>query len=440
MNKRANALQSRLHRTGRYNTDNRRREWWWIAGLLVAGLLVRLWLGGRYPGFMDDQNLFVQWMNDVRQYGMGTVYMHNHGINYPPIFLALMSIYAAVLHLFGIQATAGTLSYKGILIVLDLLSFIAVAIWARGKAGVIARPLLLALFALNPVLIVDGAIWGQVDILNGMLMTGSLLLILSAPLIAGILFALALLTKFQAIVIAPVFGWYMLRTLWKRQLRPLLLFLAGALLPLLLTALYFALYGGFTAMIRGAYLSAVGMYKQVTLNAFNIWYYLVGTAPDTSDTIKLWNVISLRNIGFVLLLLAVLYTGWYIGRRRTLNTATMLKAGAWISFAFFMLPTEIHERYSVPALIMLLLITLLDRRWIPLALLLSVTITYNLWAVMTSYLPPTPGIIVSCIHVVALLWMAWLILQDLRTQHQHRNPQNHSTNPDHPQPTNTNNT
>lgn len=434
MNKRAEALQSRLHRTGRSHTHHRRREWWWIAGLFLAGLLIRLWLGGRYPGFMDDQNLFVQWMNNVRQYGLGTVYIHNNGINYPPIFLALMSIYASVLHLFGMQATAGTLSYKGILIVLDLLSFIAVAIWSRGKSGRIARPLLLALFALNPVLIVDGAIWGQVDILNGMLMTGSLLLILSAPLLAGILFALALLTKFQAIVIAPVFGWYMLRTLWKRQLRPLLRFLAGVLLPLLLTALYFALHGGFTAMIRGAYLSAVGMYKQVTLNAFNIWYYLVGTTPDTSDTIKLWNLISLRNIGFALLLLAVLYTGWYIWRRQTLTTATMLQAGAWISFAFFMLPTEIHERYSVPALVTLLLLTLLDRRWIPITLLLSITITYNLCAVIASYLPPAPGIIISCIHVFALLWMAWLMLQDLRTS----NRQPTSLTPNHQSiPTNT---
>ncbi|MFD1887150.1 hypothetical protein [Paenibacillus wenxiniae] len=390
----------------------------WINGLLpiillfIAGIAVRIWMGGRYPGFIDDQRLFVQWMSDVGNYGLGKVYTNNGGINYPPLFLLIMEGYAHLLRLLGLQAVAGTLTYKSLLILLDMLSFIIVTWWSRHAAHPRTRLPLLAWFVLNPVLIVNGAVWGQVDVLNGMLMAGSLLLLLSLPLGAGILFALALLTKLQAIVIAPVLGWYVLRCLLERRIRPILSLLGGALLPLLVAGLYFAGHGGLNSMIRGAYLSAVGMYTQVTLNALNIWYYLLGFAPDTNDTTRLLGIISLRNMGLLLLVIAVLYSGWYMLRMRKLDTSVVLKAGVWLCFAFFMLPTEIHERYSVPALILLLFVAMLDSYWIVLALLLSITITYNLWSVMMSTISPGPGIVVACLHVLAFAWMGWKLWRE----------------------------
>ncbi|ANF98620.1 hypothetical protein AR543_04545 [Paenibacillus bovis] len=391
-----------------------RQEWWALALLMAAGLGIRVWFGRQYAGFVSDQELFVQWMNQVREYGLGSVYLHNGGINYPPLFLWLLHGYGAVLQLLGITAAPGSLSYKSILILLDMLALLAVTWWSAGRADQRLRWMVLAGFALNPALIVNSAVWGQVDILNGMLMAGSILLLLASPLGAGILFALALLTKLQSIIIAPVLGWYVLRELASKRFRPLLWIVIGICIPFAGISLYFAGYGGLGAMLRAAYLSAVGMYTQVTMNALNIWYYLVGTAPITSDTVRLWGVISLRSIGFLLLFMAVIYAGIYLWKLRTINTAALLKAGVWVSFAFFMLPTEIHERYSIPALVLLLFTVILDRKWIGLATLLSLTITYNLWQVVNSQLQITGGILVTCLHVIALLWMAVLMLLELR--------------------------
>jgi len=397
-----------------HSKEMTRQEWRGLAVLLVAGLGIRIGYGERYAGFVSDQELFVQWMNQVREYGLGSVYLHNSGINYPPLFLWLLNGYGALLQLLGITVEPGSLSYKSILIVLDMLALAVVTGWSTGNADKRLRWLALTAFALNPVLIVNSAVWGQVDILNGMLMAGSLVLLLLSPLGAGILFALALLTKLQSIIIAPVLGMYVLRELRNRRLRPLLWIVIGVCIPFVVTSLYFASYGGLQAMIRAAYLSAVGMYTQVTMNALNIWYYLVGTAPDTSDTVQLVGILSLRSIGFVLLLLAVLYAGVYLWKLRTITTATLLKAGVWVSFAFFMLPTEIHERYSIPALILLLFTAMLDRKWIGLAALLSLTITYNLWQVVNSQLEATGGMFVAGLHVIALIWMAMLMLLELR--------------------------
>lgn len=390
-------------------------EWLLFLLLLSVGLGLRLWLGSRYAGFMSDQNLFVQWMNALRQYGLGTVYIHDPNINYPPLFLLFMQGYAGLLHGFGITIQAGQLSFKLLLIVLDLVAGIAVFSWSLGKEKTVVRWVLLCIFVLNPALIVNSSIWGQVDILNGMLMAGALLTLLASPVLAGILFALALLTKLQAIVIAPVFGFYLLKCLWQRNMKPLLHMITGVLIPLIIVTIYFASHSGLQAMFKSAYMSAVGLYTQVTLNALNIWFYVVGTIPTTNDTQKLWNFISLRNLGFALLLLAVIYTGIYIWKCRTMTTAILLKAGVWISFAFFMLPTEIHERYSIPALILVLLVTMLDRKWIAIACVLSVTITYNLWGVLTSNLPQLPGMVVVWIHILVLLWIGWLMYRDMRS-------------------------
>lgn len=390
-------------------------EWLLFLLLLSVGLALRLWLGSRYAGFMSDQNLFVQWMNALRQYGLGTVYIHDPNINYPPLFLLFMQGYAGLLHGFGITIQAGQLSFKLLLIVLDLVAGIAVFSWSLGKEKTVVRWVLLCIFVLNPALIVNSSIWGQVDILNGMLMAGALLTLLASPVLAGILFALALLTKLQAIVIAPVFGFYLLKCLWQRNMKPLLHMITGVLIPLIIVTIYFASHSGLQAMFKSAYMSAVGLYTQVTLNALNIWFYVVGTIPTTNDTQKLWNFISLRNLGFVLLLLAVIYTGIYLWKCRTMTTAILLKAGVWISFAFFMLPTEIHERYSIPALILVLLVTMLDRKWIAIACVLSVTITYNLWGVLTSNLPQLPGMVVVWIHILVLLWIGWLMYRDMRS-------------------------
>ena len=391
------------------------KEWLLCLLLLSVGLGLRLWLGSHYAGFMSDQNLFVQWMNALRQYGLGTVYVHDPNINYPPLFLLLMQGYAALLHGFGITIQAGQLSFKSLLIGLDIFAGIAVFIWSLGKEKTIVRWGLLCMFFLNPALIVNSSIWGQVDILNGILMAGALLTFLASPVLAGILFALALLTKLQAIVIAPVFGFYILKCLWQRNMKPLIQMIIGAMVPMIAVGIYFASYGGLQAMFKSAYMSAVGLYTQVTLNALNIWFYVVGTVPTTNDTEKLWNLISLRNLGFILLLLAVIYTGIYLWKCRAITTANLLKAGVWISFAFFMLPTEIHERYSIPALILVLLVTMLDRKWIAIACILSVTITYNLWGVLTSNLPQMSGMVVVWIHMIVLFWMGWLMYLDMRS-------------------------
>ena len=137
----------------------------------------------------------------------------------------------------------------------------------------------------------------------------------------------------------------------KREGKQLIKFLIGFCIPLLIFSLYFAAHGTFITMLKQAYLNAVGTFPTVTVFAMNIWYYAIGTDPNMVDTIQILPHITLKTVGLILLSIAAALTCLYIFFHRHMNMAVLLKAATFISFAFFMLPTQIHERYAFPALV-----------------------------------------------------------------------------------------
>ncbi|MCQ4087498.1 hypothetical protein [Saccharibacillus sp. JS10] len=382
-----------------------RTFWLWIVGLILLAVGIRIAVALPHGGFMSDQQLFVDWMEQVRKHGLLAVYIEGKEINYPPVFLLIMNSYRVLVGLFGIVPVAGELSFKGVLIAIDLIVLLCAIPLTRASKQKGTRLFVLGLLALNPALIFGSASWGQVDMLHSMLMASTLLLLPTMPVFAGVLFAVALLSKFQAITLLAILGMYFLRlVIQKRTVEALLRFGAGFFGVLGITVILFAQAGGLYAMVKGAYLSAVGMYPQVTMNAMNIWYYFIGVSPSTLDTTHVLGFLTLRSFGFLLLGIVVAFAAVYLWRSR-LGVETLLKSAALVNFSFFMLPTEIHERYSVPALMLSIFVGLYDRRWWLPTVLLSVSVTVNLWMVQTGNIGVYSGLVVVYINVALLLWM-----------------------------------
>ncbi|MDO3411298.1 hypothetical protein QWJ34_16150 [Saccharibacillus sp. CPCC 101409] len=389
----------------RFGTGYRRQVGLWLPILAAAALIVRLALASRPGGFMSDQELFVDWMRQVSARGLGGVYIESTNINYPPLFLLIMDLYRRVIGWFGAVPAPGELSFKGVLVALDMAVFAAAARLTRNTGSPRRRLAVLGLLALNPALIFVGSVWGQVDLPHSFLMAASLILLPPLPAVSGVLFALALLTKFQAVTLLAVFGMKFLHSLIrKKEWRPAALFLGGFAGTVAVCAGFFALFGGLRAMIAGAYLSAVGMYPQVTMNAMNIWFYFVGTAPATPDTTKILGLLTLRGAGFLLLALCTAFAALYLWRSR-MDAPALLKAAALVNFGFFMLPTEMHERYSIPALVLAIFVCLYDHRWRLPALVLSFSVTANLWMVQAGNIHAAGGLFIVYVHVGVLLWM-----------------------------------
>ncbi|QYR21475.1 hypothetical protein KZ483_28090 [Paenibacillus sp. sptzw28] len=393
----------------------------YVVMLLAAAWIVRLIVASSFTGFWSDQMLFVRWMEAVQQNGLSGAYASNGSINYPPLFLLLLGAYGDIANVFGISPQAGALSFKFILLLIDFAAILAAVKLTASIKSMNWRALILLLFALNPALITDSAAWGQVDMLHSMLMVIAVLQLARRPWLSGLLFAVALLTKFQAVTVLPVIGVWLLVTLVReRRVKPFLYWALGFIAPWLVTAAYFEAAGSLGRMISQAYTSAVGYFTSATLNAMNIWFYLIGVNPNTNDTEFLLPGLTMRNFGLLLLLAAVVFICIYVFVSREASTSgILLKASAAVSFAFFMLPTEIHERYSIPALVFAIMAAMTDKRWIAAAGGLTVTVFFNLVIVLNNDVHPATGLWISIVNVIILAGMLWELLREMRMAIQH---------------------
>ncbi|PEN99890.1 hypothetical protein CN553_08560 [Bacillus cereus] len=381
--------------------------------VVVASLLLRIYLAFHLEGYERDQLFFVDWMNTVGKYGLGDVYAHGDLVNYPPFFLALLGIYGVILSFFNISVDAAGVLIRVPSIAFEVVAIIIFAIASKRIENSIVRAALVTFFAFSPAVIVDGTIWGQVDMLHSILMVSSILLLMYKPTWSGAIYAIALLAKFQSIVIAPVFAMYFLKIIFeKREGKQLIKFIIGFCIPLLIFGLYFTAHGTFITMLTQAYLNAVGTFPTVTVFAMNIWYYAIGTDPNTVDTIQVLPHITLKTVGLILLSIAAALTCLYVFFHRHMNTAVLLKAATFISFAFFMLPTQMHERYAFPALVFVIFLLLYEMKWTGIALGLTLTIFLNLVMVLYAGSNTNMGMFIVTINVFIFYAMCKLLVKE----------------------------
>jgi Gpi18-like mannosyltransferase len=221
-------------------------------------------------GFPYDSQSWANWTSAL-QHGGYTALVSD----YPPLFIHWLWLCARLLDLLHLQAQDNALLH--FLVVTPVLACHAVLLLlvdgAQRRLPQEQRlPWLLPFAALNPALLVDGPMWGQVDLLNSLMLAAALQLLISGralalvvPLLAG-----ALLTRFQAVCILPVAA----PLLWRRRSPALW---AGVLMALLLADLALLPYwmsDSAMRMLNAAYLDLVGRYPNASVNAWNLWFLL----------------------------------------------------------------------------------------------------------------------------------------------------------------------
>ncbi len=196
----------------------------------------------------------------------------------------------------------------------------------------------------------------------------------------GAALGLALATKLLAVVVVPLMGLYVgLRFGLKR-----LAAWAGAGLVVVLLLTLPHVLGGAGRGVVAAYAGAVNYYPYRTAEAYNTWYVLDrydvlvrGLSPPLArrDDRAALGPLTYHHLGllmfgaYTVLLMAVL------SRRPT--PAVLLWTLGLQLFAFFMLPTQVHQRYIVPAVAFLAVLAPLSPRALVLFLGVTVTATLN---------------------------------------------------------------
>jgi len=318
---------------------------------LSLGLLLRMSLAPS-PGYEFDVAVNQKWSKSAVEFGLGPSYTQqiedNMLPNYPPLS---MMVFAATGWLyretaspeFDIAAPDYDLWIKFPAILADLLTAVALFLMLR-KQGRWLGVLAASIYVLHPTVFYNSAVWGQNDALYTLpLLLGLWAFSAKRMVVAGALLAAAILTKFQAIAAFPILLPVLLRP--REALR--MLIGASALAVIVITP--FVWTGTFGDVVK-VYTSSVGFYPQVSFGAYNFWWGLLGDAAwGSDDRTILFHLMSFRTVGLLLFTSAL---GWIVTAPRTLRKQIPLTDVLWgaalLCFAFFLFPTQIHERYLFP--------------------------------------------------------------------------------------------
>lgn len=364
-------------------TFSKAREWLPLSLILVIALIVRL---GYLPyiGYQVDFLWNLKRAAAIQHNGLFKVYQVKD-TDYPPVVLMLFGIVGALQAWRGGALNLSTLNdptlitlFKIFPLVADFALIVVLYYWLRKERWLCwLIPLTLAI---SPGLLLDSALWGQSDSLMALFVILVLLaLSRDKPLLAWLFFAAAMLTKFQSVVLLPLLVILTLRRYGRRALAvcTLLASIIGGvvLLP-------FFIGSGVQPTLM-PYLSTVGEYPVVTANALNLWYVLSPHKPGVplpwpddkfSDATSFMGIVSYKQAGFVLLGLYVLFICCLVWRQAGQHREFIWAAALYLSF--FMLPTEIHERYLYPTAVLLIIAITQQRRVWPLAIVSAVTLAY----------------------------------------------------------------
>ncbi len=346
----------------------------------LGGLAVRL-LFIDDPGHIVDLNTFGQWALAAADNPWNRAYEATNA-NYPPGALLVFEIIGRVYRGLELQDPVSLrVALKVPNVIFDGIGcgvlFGIAARFVEPRRALIAP----ALYAFNPAVIYDSSLWGQNDSITTVTALAAVWCVLARRHTAGwLVLAFAILNKPPVIVLAPLFVLHAFAAAERAERRRALVAtaagIAGALLFGYLIALPFyadrSPLGVYARMIDW-YRIGSSLYPFTSANGFNV-YALAGDffAPDTRPLfgvpLKYW-----ADAAYIAIFAAV--CARYVRRP---GDRAFLVACFLTLLAFFLVLTEMHERYLMYALAFAPALAAIDRRAIWATVVLSVTQWLNL--------------------------------------------------------------
>lgn len=344
-------------------------------------------------GYGPDLGYWFDWTKQLANQGY-----RNFNGNYPPVYLHWIYLVGKGLNHFNIPIeNTDLLKFAWvfpIFVIHLLLVFLANRLLIKYQAESSHHLMVMLLVAINPAILINGPIWGQVDLLPSCLAMIAIYLHFSRFAFLMIpVFVLALLTKLQMICFAPVFG-----LLFFQKLKQHLLGVVIALVLVLLVFLPFYLVDYHKQIFKQAYMDTLGQYPVITMNAANIWIWLVGNnAPDNvqiipnlhpvfPDTLAKAKYFGMFLFSSVCLMIFVMGVHQFYLAKKANSEHTLISYSYFYAMvcalAFFTLLPAMHERYIFPAVIAALLFSAVKGKQIGYPVLISLAATLNMLIIL----------------------------------------------------------
>ena len=382
--------------------------------LLIGAGLLRVALAATTRGYDADITTFSAWAAHAAD-GLTSFYSPGYFADYPPGYIYLLWLVGKlrlVLEInFGSPAFMVLLKLPAILAdcaTAGLFFHLARRYWS-GTASLI----LAALYAFNPAVILDSAVWGQVDsVLTLPILLGVVLLEI-CPAAAGAAFAAALLIKPQALIFAPLpMLWFGIRLLRREHhaTADLLMFCGTAIALFCLVILPFSINES-PFWIFSKYGSTLASYPYATLNAFNLFALTGGNLAPVGRQFLL---LPYGVWGNIFIVLTVLFTTMVMLRGK--EQFRLWYVPLFLSASVFVLAAKMHERYLFPSLALALGFHIVSRDRLALLIFagFSTTLFLNVFQVLTLShkgiygVPPFDPLLLTVSLANLILWLLLL--------------------------------
>lgn len=325
--------------------------------LFFFALALRFVAGAAYYNEYDTF-WYRDWAWDISN-GLFTIYSRAESISldYPPLYLFLLGITNIFYKIVGQDCNQylQMLLMKLWPILADVVFGLVLYRLLGRRYGQLTGAVAALLWLFDPAVIFNSAFWGQTDGLLCMLLFLSYWQLLqNRPLWGSFCFAVAGLTKFQALFFLPLFLWLLWYKYGAARFFKGILIAFGTVFAVFLP---FSIGAQDPFLLFSVYLGGQDTYQHCTLNAFNIYGLLFKNFLPETETAFFG--LSYGQLSTVLLVVsaALLCLLIYFSKRRCVFLYSFL----WMN-TLFMFTTRMHERYQFVSILFILAAALLHRR------------------------------------------------------------------------------
>lgn len=356
------------------------KNFWYYLPILILLMVLTPNTGHHF-----DIQFWVTWSTYNLTHGWAKIY--ESGTDYLPFYHYLLGIFGRIQG--SPEEIAENIGYmKYVNLMFEFGSTLILAYMLRRNGFSNKHSFIFSLFYLcNLAVLHNSLIWGQVDAILAFFCFAAVISThYRAYILGAILFVIAVNMKLQAIIFLPVLPAIMathpLEKGWKDVVYPII----AAIITQLTIVLPFLIEGQANEVLRVA-LESKGKIPVMSMAAYNVWFmFFSGDLMQIKDTVKFWGI-SYNNWGLLMFCTASFFTlllplKFFIERftkktMQPLSLRQVLIIGTLIPLVFFYFNTQMHERYSHPALIFGIAYALIFRRW-AIFVLLSFAVFQNM--------------------------------------------------------------
>ncbi|HBU13202.1 MAG TPA: hypothetical protein DEB31_10965 [Clostridiales bacterium] len=388
----------------------------------LIAIAVRMAVGYTMPGYVTDMDCFRSWANISYEGGYAAFYNGEYFADYPPLYIYVLSFLGWIRDVAGMQLTGADygLLIKMPALLTDIVVAAAVFTIARkemnGKAGVFLSCLIL----LNPAVMMNSAVWGQVDIIFTALILLMVWLLYKKKLIwAAVAFMFAFLFKPQAVLLAPILLFVFIRNIIvSREKGKAVLTLAasaGAMAALFfLVPLPFGVNNEPLWLVN-RYVETMGQYPYATLNAFNL-YGLLGLNFVENASVT-WLSLPLNVWGFIFIAAICAFVLWLYVKKP--QKEFLFALSGLLIFGVFTFSHGMHERYVFPAPFFFLISYILtrDKRMLLTSILFFAVVLAGQAVALyyyQTYIPQEWTVVCSAFTLAAFAFAAYTMVEHAR--------------------------